>query len=68
MRPPNSPRSSAETAGPDVEILIDAHGRFDVPTAIRLCRTLEEAGRDRLVPRNRFRLKASVRSSRSATR
>jgi galactonate dehydratase len=33
-----------ETAGPDVEILIDSHGRFDVPTAIRLCRTLEEAG------------------------
>ncbi len=32
------------TAGPDVEILIDAHGRFDVPTAIRLCRSLEEAG------------------------
>ncbi|MDC9826220.1 mandelate racemase/muconate lactonizing enzyme family protein [Devosia sp. ZB163] len=33
-----------QTAGPDVEILIDAHGRFDVPTAIRLCRSLEEAG------------------------
>lgn len=33
-----------ETTGPDIEILIDAHGRFDVPTAIRLCRTLEEAG------------------------
>ncbi len=33
-----------ETAGPDVEILIDAHGRFDVPTAIRLCRALEDAG------------------------
>jgi galactonate dehydratase len=33
-----------ETAGPDIEILIDAHGRFDVPTAIRLCRALEEAG------------------------
>lgn len=33
-----------ETTGPDVEVLIDAHGRFDVPTAIRLCRTLEEAG------------------------
>jgi galactonate dehydratase len=33
------------TTGPDVEILIDAHGRFDVPTAIRLCRTLEEAGK-----------------------
>jgi galactonate dehydratase len=33
-----------EITGPDVELLIDAHGRFDVPTAIRLCRTLEEAG------------------------
>jgi galactonate dehydratase len=33
-----------EVAGPDVEILIDAHGRFDVPTAIRLCRMLEDAG------------------------
>ncbi len=33
-----------ETAGPDIELLIDAHGRFDVPTAIRLCRSLEEAG------------------------
>jgi galactonate dehydratase len=33
-----------ETAGPDIEVLIDAHGRFDVPTAIRLCRTLEDAG------------------------
>ena len=30
-----------ETAGPDIEVLIDAHGRFDVPTAIRLCRSLE---------------------------
>jgi len=33
-----------ETAGVNIEILIDAHGRFDVPTAIRLCRSLEEAG------------------------
>lgn len=33
-----------QTVGPDVEVLIDAHGRFDVPTAIRTCRTLEEAG------------------------
>lgn len=33
-----------ETAGPEIELLIDAHGRFDVPTAIRLCRSLEEAG------------------------
>jgi len=32
------------TTGPEIEILIDAHGRFDVPTAIRLCRSLEEAG------------------------
>ena len=32
-----------ETVGPEIEILIDAHGRFDVPTAIRLCRTLEDA-------------------------
>lgn len=33
-----------ETAGPDVELLIDAHGRFDVPTAIRLGRALDELG------------------------
>ena len=33
-----------ETAGPDIEVLIDAHGRFDVPTAIRLCSSLQEAG------------------------
>jgi len=32
-----------ETAGPDVEVLIDAHGRFDVPTAVRLCNTLKDA-------------------------
>ena len=32
-----------ETAGPDVEVLIDAHGRFDVPTAVRLGRTLKDA-------------------------
>ena len=33
-----------ETTGPDIEILIDAHGRFNVPTAIRLCNTLDDAG------------------------
>ncbi len=33
-----------EIAGPDIEVLIDAHGRFNVPTAIRLCRALEDAG------------------------
>ena len=33
-----------EVAGPSAEILIDAHGRFNVPTAIRLCRALEDAG------------------------
>lgn len=34
-----------EICGPDIEILIDAHGRFNVPTAIRLCRRLQDAGR-----------------------
>jgi galactonate dehydratase len=33
-----------DTVGPDVDVLIDAHGRFDVPTAIRLCNALVEAG------------------------
>jgi galactonate dehydratase len=33
-----------EIAGPDIELLIDAHGRFNVPTAIRLCNSLEQAG------------------------
>jgi galactonate dehydratase len=33
-----------ESAGPDVELLIDAHGRFDVPTAIRLGQALDEVG------------------------
>jgi galactonate dehydratase len=33
-----------EAAGPDIEVLIDAHGRFNVPTAVRLCRALEDAG------------------------
>ena len=32
-----------EAAGPDVELLVDAHARFDVPTAIRLARSLHEA-------------------------
>ena len=31
-----------EAVGPDVEVLIDAHGRFDVPTAIRLATRLAE--------------------------
>ena len=34
-----------QVAGDDVELLIDAHGRFNVPTAIRLCRALEDAAR-----------------------
>jgi galactonate dehydratase len=33
-----------ETAGPDVELLIDAHGRFDVPNAIRIGQALDEVG------------------------
>jgi galactonate dehydratase len=34
-----------DIAGPQTEILIDAHGRFNVPTAIRLCRSLEQAAK-----------------------
>jgi galactonate dehydratase len=30
-----------EAVGPAIEILIDAHGNFNVPTAVRLCRRLE---------------------------
>lgn len=33
-----------EITGPDIELLIDAHARFNVPTAIRLCNRLEDAG------------------------
>jgi galactonate dehydratase len=33
-----------EAAGADVELMIDAHGRFDVPTAIRLGQALDELG------------------------
>lgn len=59
-----------ETAGPDVEILIDAHGRFDVPTAIRLCRTLEEAGQidwfEEPVPPESFNALRQVREKVSA--
>jgi galactonate dehydratase len=32
-----------ELIGPDVELLIDAHARFDVPTAIRACTELSRA-------------------------
>jgi len=54
-----------ETVGPEVEVLIDAHGRFDVPTAIRLCRTLEEAGQidwfEEPVPPESFKALKQVR-------
>ena len=30
-----------EAVGPDIEVMVDCHGRFDVPTAIRLARALE---------------------------
>lgn len=33
--------SAREAVGPDIEILIDNHARFDVPTAIRLAKALE---------------------------
>ncbi|WP_432843167.1 mandelate racemase/muconate lactonizing enzyme family protein [Dactylosporangium sp. CA-092794] len=32
-----------DAAGPDVELLVDAHGRFNVPTAIRLGNSLAQA-------------------------
>ena len=32
-----------EGAGPDMELLIDAHGRFDVPTAVRLSRSVSSS-------------------------
>ena len=31
-----------EAIGPSIELLIDAHGKYNVPTAIDLCRGLEE--------------------------
>ncbi len=30
-----------EAVGPNVEVLLDAHGNFNVPTAIKLCRMME---------------------------
>jgi galactonate dehydratase len=32
-----------QVAGPGIELLVDAHGRFNVPTAVRLCRSLYDA-------------------------
>jgi galactonate dehydratase len=32
-----------ELVGPDVEVLVDAHARFDVPTAVRACNSLSAA-------------------------
>ena len=59
-----------ETVGPDIEVLIDAHGRFDVPTAIRLCRSLEEAGNidwfEEPVPPESWKALAQVREKVSA--
>jgi galactonate dehydratase len=34
--------AARETAGPDIEILIDAHGMYNVPTAIRLANQMAE--------------------------
>jgi len=60
-----------QTAGPEVDILIDAHGRFDVPTAIRLCRSLEEAGQidwfEEPVPPESYDALAQVREKVSAS-
>jgi galactonate dehydratase len=32
-----------EAVGPSIELLIDAHGKYNVPTAVDLCRGLEES-------------------------
>jgi galactonate dehydratase len=32
-----------QVAGPGIELLVDAHGRFNVPTAVRACRSLYDA-------------------------
>jgi galactonate dehydratase len=37
-------RAIRESVGPGVDILIDAHGRFDVPTAVRLANKLAPHG------------------------
>jgi galactonate dehydratase len=59
-----------ETVGLDIEVLIDAHGRFDVPTAIRCCRALEEAGNidwfEEPVPPESWKALAQVREKVSA--
>jgi len=59
-----------EIAGPHVEILIDAHGRFNVPTAIRLCRTLEDVAQidwfEEPVPVESYPALAQVREKVSA--
>jgi galactonate dehydratase len=34
--------AARETAGPDIEILIDAHGMYNVPTAVRLANQMAE--------------------------
>ncbi len=56
-----------EITGPDIEILIDAHGRFNVPTAIRLCRRLEDAGQidwfEEPVPVESYRALQQVREA-----
>ncbi len=35
-------RKVSEAVGNDVEILIEGHGRFDIPTAVKIARRLEE--------------------------
>jgi len=35
-------RRVREAVGPDIDLMLDAHGRFNLPTAIRIARKLEE--------------------------
>jgi L-alanine-DL-glutamate epimerase-like enolase superfamily enzyme len=37
-------RAARQALGPQVEIMVDAHGTYNVPEAKRFCRELEEAG------------------------
>ena len=56
-----------EAAGPDVELLVDAHGRFDVPTAIRLAQTPRTRPPTCTGSRSRCRRRATTPCGRCAT-
>ena len=63
-------RAVREAAGPQFEILIDAHGHYNVPTAVRLANNLYEQSRiewfEEPVPPESFEALAQVRAQVSA--